>query len=164
MQTDLFCYESLPRRRRWSEAGGMMFFLSCSVSQCSFRCIIMLITPKLIYKGWHFQDSLQSCHFMMKQPYHHRVPCLPLLVHIRWRSALVHLTFLSHDLTSPPLSAPGAWTSFFPGNKELLSHLVLSSFHKTYMLDVLPSLQMSVTLQQNPFLLFPQETCYLYVK
>lgn len=81
-----------------------------------------------------------------------------------WRSAIVHLTFLSHDLASPSSSSPGAWMSCLPGNKELFSPLLLSSFCKAYMLHVLPSLQMFVTLQHNPFLFFPGETRYLYVK
>ena len=124
---------------------GCWFALTRSVSLCCFWCTIMLFSPKPIYKGWYLQDSLQSGRFVRKELYHHRAPSLPLTVHIRWHSALVHLTFLSHDLTSPSSSAPGAQISFLPGNKELFSPPLLSSFCKTYMLHVLPSLQMLVT-------------------
>lgn len=141
MQIDPFGYNLHPRRRHWLEAGGLLVWPH-------WQCLPVqdnVVQPTALYDGRNLQDSLQSRH-------------------TRRLSALIHLTFLSHDLASPSSSAPGAWTSVLPGNKELFSPPLLSFFCKTYMLQMLPSLQMSVTLQHNPSLLFPGETCYPYVK
>lgn len=117
----------------------------CSLAQSVSQCRIMLFSPQPFWRGG---ISRTACSHIISGNFQ------PLLISPFWVTTLhplPHLPLEHEDLS-------------FQAAKSFSLPLSWAPSVKKYMLHVLPSLQMFVTLQPNPSPLIPGETCYPYVK
>ena len=162
MQTGLFYYKPLTRRRHWSEAGGLLVCPNSQSLPLQFLMHDKVVQPKAHLRGLVSpgQPADRSLCEETAIPSQGPLPFFASSYQVTFSASSPHLSVMtSHPLPHLPLEYEH---TFFQATKSF--SLSLSSFCRTYMLHVLPSLQMFLTLQHNPFLLFPGETCYLYVK